>query len=86
MIRVLTQAALFLAPFVAYGIYLWMTRSGVIDRKSWPMPVVFWLTAMALLLMIGSFVLLAQFAGAPAGSQYTPAQLKDGQFVPGGSK
>ena len=33
--------------------------------------------------MIGSFVVLAHFAGAPPGSTYVPAHIEDGKFVPG---
>jgi len=40
----------------------------------------------ALVLMIGSFVVLAQFGGAPPGSTYTPAHVKDGVLVPGQTK
>jgi hypothetical protein len=38
---------------------------------------------VALLLMIGSFIVLAQFSGAPPGSTYVPAHVEDGRFVPG---
>ena len=37
----------------------------------------------ALVLMVGSFVVMAQFGGAPPGSAYTPAHIEDGRFVPG---
>ena len=33
--------------------------------------------------MIGSFLLLAQFSGAPPGSTYVPAHVDNGKFVPG---
>ena len=33
--------------------------------------------------MIGSFILLAHFSGAPPGSIYEPAHIEDGKFVPG---
>ena len=37
MIRpVLTEALLFLTPFVLYAVFLWATKSGVLDLKSWP--------------------------------------------------
>src|SRR5215467_7672747 len=67
MIRpVLTEIALFLAPFLIYAIFLWATQAGV--------------------LMIGSFVVLAQWGGSPPGSTYVPAHVEDGQFVPGETK
>jgi hypothetical protein len=36
-----------------------------------------------LVLMVGSFVLFAQFSGVPAGSTYIPAHMEGGKFVPG---
>ena len=66
MIRpVLTEFALFLAPFVIYAIYLWATRAGVLHPESWPLPTLMWLTIVALLLMAGSFIVLAQWGGEP---------------------
>jgi hypothetical protein len=38
------------------------------------------------MLMIGSFVVLAQWGGAPPGSTYVPAHYEDGRFVPGQTK
>ena len=44
MIRpVLTELALFLAPFVVYAIVLWATRAGVLDRVNWPLSRIAWL-------------------------------------------
>ena len=87
MIRpVLTELALFLAPFVLYAIVLWATRKGVLDRVNWPLTRVLWLLMAALLLMIGSFVVLAHWGGAPPGATYVPAHVEDGKFVPGVTK
>jgi Family of unknown function (DUF6111) len=84
MIRpVFTELALFLAPFVIYAIYLVATRSALLTMASWPAKVLASLGICALLLMIGSFVYLAHFAGAPPGSTYEPAHVEDGRFVPG---
>lgn len=84
MIRpVLTELALFLAPFVIYAIYLWATQAGVLHPESWPLPRLVWLTVAALLLMAGSFIVLAQWGGDPSGSQYIPAHMEDGVLVPG---
>ena len=33
--------------------------------------------------MVGSFLALAQFSGAPPGSTYVPAHVENGKFVPG---
>jgi uncharacterized protein DUF6111 len=87
MIRpVLTEVALFLAPFIVYAIFLWATRAGVLDPQAWTVPRIAWLVIAALVLMIGSFVLLAHFGGSPPGSTYVPAHVEDGRFVPGETK
>lgn len=84
MIRpVLTEVGIFLIPFAVYAIFLIATRSELLAKTSWPLPVLGWLTAMALLLVVGSFVLLAQFSGAPPGSTYVPAHIENGRLVPG---
>jgi hypothetical protein len=84
MIRpVFTELALFLAPFVAYAIYLVATKAALLTLASWPPKVLATLAICALLLVIGSFVILAHFSGAPPGSTYEPAHVEDGQFVPG---
>lgn len=84
MIRpVLTEIGLFIAPFVAYAIFLVATRAGLLDLQSWPPRILFWLTGIALVLMIGSFVLIAQFSGEKVGSTYVPARIENGKFIPG---
>ena len=69
MIRpIVTELALFLAPFVAYAVFLWATRAGVLDVSAWSAPRLMWLTVTALLLVIASFLVLAQITGAPPGT------------------
>jgi hypothetical protein len=80
---VLTEVALFLAPFAAYAVFLWVTKTSMFDRVHWPPKVLASLAIAALVLMIGSFVILAHFSGAPPGSTYVPAHVEDGRFVPG---
>ncbi len=87
MIRpVFTEMALFLLPFVAYAVFLWATRAGVLDASSWSLPRLAWLVMAALALMVGSFVGLAQFGGAPPRSTYVPAHVDAGQLQPGETK
>jgi len=88
MIRpVFTEVALFLAPFIAYALFLLATRQHMFDAKNWSLPRLASLVIVALLLMIGSFLVLAHFGGAPPGSTYTPAHVDEsGSFVPGGTK
>ena len=87
MIRpVLTELALFLAPFAVYAVFLWATRAGVLHPDSWTLPRIAWLLMAAFVLMIGSFVVLAEWGGAPPGSTYVPAHTENGKFVPGETK
>jgi hypothetical protein len=87
MVRpILIELALFLTPFAVYAIFLTLTRANAFDPESWSWRAIGWLTAVSLLLVILSFVVIAQFSGAPPGSTYIPAHVKDGQFVPGRSE
>ena len=53
------------------------------SRGAWPLPTIAWLTIAAFVLMAGSFIVLAQWSGAPPKSTYTPAHIENGKFVPG---
>jgi Family of unknown function (DUF6111) len=87
MIRpILTEIAIFLLPFVAYALFLIATRAGVFASSSWPAHLVAKLVLGSLLLVVISFVLLAQFSGAPPDSTYVPAHLEDGKLVDGVEK
>ena len=84
MIRpILTEFAFLLAPFAAYAIYLLLTRGGVLHPEAWSPRALAWLTVAALISLVGSFIFLAHFSGAPVGSTYVPAHMEDGKFVPG---
>jgi hypothetical protein len=87
MIRtVLTEIGLFLTPFVLYAAFLAATRAGVLQPAAWTMPRLAALAIVSLALVVGSFLLLAQFSGAPPGSTYVPAHIEDGKFVPGATR
>ena len=87
MIRpILTELALFLAPFVAYAVFLVMTRGGLLEPESWPLKTVASLAITAMVLVVGSFVVLAHFTGARPGSAYVPAHIENGRLVPGETK
>jgi hypothetical protein len=87
MIRpIFTELALFLTPFVVYAVFLWATRAEVLHPQSWTLGRIAWLVIVALVLMIGSFLVLAQFSGAPPNSAYVPAHVEDGVLVPGRNK
>ena len=84
MIRpIFTEIGLFLTPFVIYAAFLIATRAGVLDPASWTLRRIAGLVIVSLILVVGSFVLLAQFSGAPPGSTYVPAHVDGGKFVPG---
>lgn len=87
MIRpVLTEIVIFLIPFAVYALFLIATRAGVFNQSSWPVALVAKLVLGSLLLVIVSFVFLAEFSGAPPESTYTPAHLDRGKLVPGVEK
>jgi hypothetical protein len=87
MIRpVFTELALFLLPFAVYAVFLVTTRKGLLDPESWPWSRAAWLFIAALVILLGSFVVLAHFGGAPPGSTYTPARFENGRIVPGSAK
>ena len=84
MIRpILTEIALFLTPFAVYALFLYATRSGVLQVESWPVKTVGWLTAAAVILMIAGFVTLGQLDYQPAGSTYVPPHMEEGKLIPG---
>jgi hypothetical protein len=87
MIRtVLTEIGVFLIPFAVYAIFLIATRAGVTLPASWPLDMLAKLTLVALVLVIVSFVLLAELTGAPPNSTYVPAHIENGKLVPGVEK
>ena len=87
MIRpVLTEVGLFLTPFVLYAAFLFGTRAGVLQSSSWSVQRLVGLVIASLVLVIGSFVVLAKYSGAPPGSTYVPAHVQDGKFVPGATR
>lgn len=84
MIRpILTEIGIFLIPFAVYVLFLLATRSGLFVPAAWPLDLIAKLTVAALVLVIVSLVLLAQFSGAPPNSTYTPAHIENGKLVPG---
>ena len=84
MIRpVLTEIGIFLIPFAIYALFLIVRRANVLNQSSWPLYLVARLVLGSLLLVIISFIFLAEFSGAPPDSTYEPAHIGDGKLVPG---
>jgi hypothetical protein len=77
------ELGIFLIPFVVYAAYLIAHRIDFMIAASWPPHIVVRLSLVALALVVVSFVLLANFSGAPPDSTYIPAHLEDGKLVPG---
>jgi hypothetical protein len=87
MIRpIATEVGLFLTPFVIYAAFLFATRAGVLDSSAWTLRRLAGLVIASLVLMLGSFLLLAQFSGSPPGSTYVPAHVESGKLVPGATR
>jgi len=84
MIRpILIEIGLFIAPFVIYAAFLLATQNGALQSSAWGVRRIAALGIAGLVLMLGSFVIFAQFSGAPPGSTYIPAHIENGKFVPG---
>jgi hypothetical protein len=84
MIRpLLIEFALFLAPFAAYAAYVWFAKGEMLEQEHWPLRVVAILAGVALVLVVGCFLAIVHFSGAPIGSTYVPAHLEDGKLIPG---
>ena len=81
-----TEIGIFLIPFAVYALFLIATRSGLLVQSSWPANVVAKLVVGSLLLVVASFVLLAQFSGASPNSTYSPAHIENARLVPGVEK
>jgi len=58
----------------------------VMASSSWPMHLIAKLVLGSLLLVVISFILLAQFSGAPPDSTYIPAHIENGKLVDGVEK
>jgi hypothetical protein len=87
MIRpALTEIGIFLIPFAVYALFLVATRSGLVAQSSWPFHMIATLAIGALLLVIASLVMLANFSGVPPHSTYVPAHIENGRLVPGVEK
>jgi len=80
------EVALFIAPFVAYAVFLWATREGILHPEGWPLSILAALTLAAVLLTAVGFIFVAEYSGAPAHSTYVPAHLENGQLIPGSAK
>jgi heme/copper-type cytochrome/quinol oxidase subunit 3 len=87
MIRpILVEIGLFLAPFVIYAAIRIAMGAGVLQQAAWTVPRLSALAIAALVLVVGSFLMFAQFSGAPPDSTYIPAHMDGGKFIPGATR
>jgi hypothetical protein len=77
------EAALLIAPFLAYALFLWATREGVLHPEAWPVHVLALLTILAIVLTAAGFIMVAEHTGSPKDSTYVPAHIENGKLVPG---
>lgn len=83
MLRVvLTHLFLFLIPFIAYAFWLWINKKAQ-TSKNWREGPMAWLAFAGVAIVAASLVLLATFERSPEGKTYKPAEIRDGQFIPG---
>lgn len=73
----------FMVPFVVYLGWLYMKRGRVNDTADWTLRIVGWLAAGGAVIMIASLLVFVHFSGAPPGAVYVPAEIVDGELVPG---
>ena len=78
-----TLLALFLVPFVAYVVFVWIAKRQGSQRRYWRLRTFLTLAILGLLLMLGNLFYLSQFSGASPGSTYEPAHTENGRLVPG---
>ncbi len=84
MIRpILIGIGLFLTPFVLYAVFILLARADASLASAWTLRRVMALTITSLVLVIGGFLMLTQFDGAPPRATYVPAHMQDGQLIPG---
>ncbi len=83
MIRtVLVETALFLSPFIAYGLILLALRGSVVPAH-WSPRALAACAVLAVLLVAAGLWLFEWDQGARPGSRYVPAHIENGVFVPG---
>ncbi|MHA1545466.1 MAG: DUF6111 family protein [Alphaproteobacteria bacterium] len=84
MIRIIGfHVLIFALPFIVYGLYATVFRKVRDGEELFEKTPVYHLAVVGLVLSIIGFFLTASFTGSSPGGVYTPAQMRDGQLVPG---
>lgn len=79
---VITELVLFLSPFLAYAVWLWLERRAGRTFGEAGLKRLVPLAIAGFLLMIGGFVVLAVTEPTNTGT-YRPAEFRDGVLQPG---
>jgi len=74
------EIVLFLAPFIAYAVWLMLKRQSPLHGPHWEGKIM-GLSIAGLVLLIASFLWLGFTANKEQGT-YTPAHMENGKFVP----
>ncbi|WP_208998271.1 DUF6111 family protein [Roseibium aquae] len=74
---------MFLLPFIAYGVWLWLNKKSQ-TAENWQGKPIAWLSLTGMVIVVVSLVSLATFQRMPEGTEYRPSKMEDGVFVPGG--
>lgn len=74
---------LFLLPFGAYALWLYLTRRRVAHAPDWEVRTVGYLALVGALLFVVTIVLFIHFDTDPPGGTYVPAHIENGEIVPG---
>jgi hypothetical protein len=74
---------LFLVPFAIYGAYLLATTRSLGGAAAWTTRIVVRLCVVGIVLVLVGLVVLVSFAGTTSNEPYHPAEIIDGQIVPG---
>jgi len=83
MLRIiLANVILFFLPFLAYAFWLWLNNKAHASEH-WRRGPMAWLALCGIALVIVSFIVFASLKQAPDGTEYRPAHMEDGVFVPG---
>jgi hypothetical protein len=84
MARLLALNALFfLVPFAAYAGWLLFNKRSLGTAADWPNRTVIILSAIGAVFVVIGLILLVSFSGTSTNEPYFPAEIQDGEIVPG---
>lgn len=81
--KVLFHMLPLLLPFLAYAVFVLVTRRAQARGGVWTEAPWYWLVSSGLAMVIAGFFAVALLGGAPPGSTYVPATYEDGKIKPG---